>query len=291
VRATGLKRATPAHLAERVSAHHHPGVAYALANPGQGADWSAHRLRPFDQGATFACTAHAYPSAIWTAFAIQNMPMPWIASPRELYACAGMLERGPSYGSPLAPLKDEGRYLTDIERAASTFGLRPMFCDKTPDGRVSDIWSMADVAQCHPIPEPTNACEADVPSLLISGTHVLSAPYSAPPNTGTAARTVAAALDNGIPWWAGIYASETFMHLAPGQVMGVPNENEPGGWHAVWGDGYRLVNGRIQLRVVSSWGPGWADGGTCWADEDFLNSAEDVRLVMPRLVLTSGVTR
>lgn len=53
-------------------------------------------------------------------------------------------------------------------------------------------------------------------------------------------------------------------------VISIPTSGEYVGGHAMCIVGWRVKDGKLQFRVVNSWGTDWRDGGMAWFDEELM---------------------
>lgn len=214
-----------------------------------------------DQGQSGTCHAHSLCGAVDCAGKSAGSPFPFFGSPRQLAACTYSDVRAARLvpGQPVPKLTDDGADLQDDATALSGWGLAPIQAP-TSDGRFSDV--EADPQDnTFPEPDPTQLQRA----FQVTGE------YSIPVNAD-APRLVALCLDANVPVQVGFFCDTAFENLTPGQVAGVPDQNDPnGGGHAVYLYGYRTnAQGKLEFRLRNSWGASWCDNGDCWVSEEWM---------------------
>lgn len=265
----GLRRDAPEKLAAKKPAILHPAIALRLM-AGRGtvngraltglsgkADLSSFCPPVFDQGATSSCTAHSASGAIYTALQAAKTPLPFLPSPREIYAATRAIERAAANPKSLPPLTDSGAEMADVATALAKYGVCAM--GETVDGRESDVGA-ANINS-----------DPDVMALAAAGKNLLAGEYVIDPTAANASALAAAALEAGLPLWAGFFCDSAFEVIQPGQIAGAPNESDPnGGGHAVYLTGYTTTAiGRV-FTLRNSWSAGWCNAGSCLVSEAWL---------------------
>jgi hypothetical protein len=82
---------------------------------------------------------------------------------------------------------------------------------------------------------------------------------------------ITSAIAEGYPVVFGTDLVQSFMSASGPDVISRPKTGEKiVGGHAMVIVGYRTVDGKVQLRVLNSWGKYWRDGGLCWFTEDYI---------------------
>jgi hypothetical protein len=286
-RGKGCREPDPVLLAQKRPGHEHPQIRARLgaASLPPAADKLPPRPRP-DQGQSGSCTWGSSAFAIYVACIALGIPLGFIPSMLAGYAATRAKERPASSEDKLS---DSGADLQDVYVVAAEYGVRPMKCEETPDGRFYDIWTDSDVANL-PNPPPGNCNnEPDVADLeLAAEDRVLLdvARYAISPSDPNRSDLMAAALDASppVPISACGFVDTVFENLKPGSVMGAPDTSDSkGGGHAFWFSAYRTnAQGRREWKLENSWGTFWAergyvradgasmDGGFCWVSEAFV---------------------
>lgn len=274
---TGCRRSQPHKLAATGKVADHPVVAARLESHRVGAsplpasvDLGPYEPTRLDQGTTATagtgtCYAHAFAAAVYTAAGARGAGLGWVPSPLTLQAATRGLERAASHPGDLLPkLADcpEGAELADVVTVGNRYGVRPI--GVLVNGRNSDVNTM------------NVNVEPDFGELEASGKRLVMGPYTVDATDAGLSDTVAAALAMRAPapLLIAFFADRAFSMLQPGDVMGAPDESDPGGsGHAVYIVGYRtLSNGKRIFIVSNSWGAPWCDNGRCWVNEDFLKA-------------------
>lgn len=315
--ALAAKRSHPDKLAKTKPAHKHPRIALALlallphlvnaqthdtvaAVIGhQVAEFKAtgvadlvSALPPrFDQGQSGSCTAHSFVGALATRCKYAQQPPSFVASPKQVYSCTRGLERADTTpaGQQLPDLQDQGAELADVIRAAALFGVAPMADEVTPDGRVSDVWSEADVQGLAPMPDPNVNNEPDLAQVEQAESDPLAGAYTIDLTQGaTAVQTACASLDAGYPLYNGFFCDSAFQQLQANDVAQVPNtSDQSGGGHAVFFVAHRdseKVPGTKEFLLVNSWGVGWAAQGCVWVSQAFFLAMWECWVIDEKLV-------
>lgn len=299
-----VRPSQPFKLQRRVGLEFHPLVHAALdtksgtPNLPQDFDMAQWQLQLLDQGRTGSCTCESTPHAAATATAamvglglLEANPLPFVGSPRNMYAAVRGRERALSTppGTPPAALTDSGANLSDVFEILAEYGTIPMVAP-TPDGRNTDVWSSDDVSGL-PNPPPANVNdEPDFLALEQGASHIIVGPYGVDPTAANISDVLAAALAvGGMPIELATFVDTAFMDLQAGQIAPVPNTSDPeGGGHAIYLSGYQW-NAQLGQRVfilTNSWGVSWANAGRCLVGLPWIQSCWELHpmqvKVMPR---------
>lgn len=276
LRRLGLRRSHPAKLARRVALSGHPAVAGLLSGAlPASADLAEWQPPCRDQGRSGSCTRGSTSSAYATAFAAAGSPLGYVPSQRVGYAGTRAIERAAAVpvGQPLPALQDTGAELADVFHFDATYGVLPQLVDKTPDGRLYDLWTDDDTG-------PGTGNVNDEPpfaALEQSAARIITGPYAIDPRASNASDLVAGAIAARMPVEIAGFVDTRFEQLGPNDVMGAPDQSDPrGGGHAIYFAAYRTQGSARQFRVQNSWGAGWCAGGSCWVDETFLHALWEI---------------
>lgn len=232
---------------------------------------SAYRAPIFDQGATGSCGGHGTAQAIFTGFASQGEPLPFVPSPGDIYKVTRSISRETSRGpdGKLPALDDTGSMPADICAAITRWGIRPMRTG-SPDGRQSDVWGPDDVrglvdANGNPIQPNVNVEEeqADLENdamNIIVGEHRID---ETAPDLGT---QLAAAHTIGVPAAIGVFVDSKFQDWNPSQgPLDAPDldlSDPNGGGHWLACDEFDTTpSGLLVFGGPNSWGKSWGDQG------------------------------
>lgn len=269
----GAKRSHPDKLAAAKPAHEHPAIKAALAAGPLPDSVDLDVYTPFraDQGASGSCTAGSSTLAVATAFAAKGKPLGFVPSQLATYRQTRALERAAQFpAGPLPVLTDDGAQLADVVTVFGQFGIMPMVVSKTPDGRLYDLWTDADV----PGQGNVNA-EPQLSDLELSAQKLVDGPYLVANGDATGPDVIAAALAACIPVCLAFFCDSAFQRLGPNDVAQKPNEaDSTGGGHAVWLSGYKhLPSGERVFLLTNSWGNGWCDNGRVMVSEAFIRAA------------------
>ena len=200
-----------------------------------------------DQGGTSSCVAHAIAGAIHTAEAHAGLPVA-LVSRRALYY------QSRRYHDERRFLRDSGTYNRTCVKALAAYGVpderhfpwRPLRINQRPG------WQALRYAHPRRGGEYLRIFETGSQRVL----------------------AVRAALAAGHPVIFGTALADSFLHSGGPDLIGLPTGPADGpivGRHAMYLTGYRTAEtGRIEFRVVNSWGTGWRDHGRAWLTSDYL---------------------
>lgn len=174
----------------------------------------------FDQNNCGSCTGHATSDALCASFSAAGIPLPFIPSPRGLYALARAETR--SYGGdPSVPLSDDGAMPSDLMAAVARWGFGPIGA-LVAGGYYSDCGSE------NVNDEPTQG-DLQEDARHLGESHAIAL------GPGIVS-DVCAALDGGMACPTGIFVDSSFENWTLGAgLIGAPtNTNDPqGGGHYV----------------------------------------------------------
>jgi hypothetical protein len=232
-----------------------------------------------NQGQCSGCTAHALAGGIETRCAYAKCEPSFPISMHEVYSCTLGWERAAATpaGQPLPPLQDTGAELADVIASVATMGVSK-FLGPSPDGRNSDIWTAADVANIPNAPAPNVANEPDGSQLEEAASDPLAGAYTIDLTASDAVSKAVASITSGYTLYVGTFVDTAFMNLQNGQIAQPANQQDPnGGGHALYIADFRPSKtkpGELEFLVVNSWGP-WAGGnedddGMVWASQEWL---------------------
>ncbi|MHB2027595.1 MAG: hypothetical protein ACYCPT_02105 [Acidimicrobiales bacterium] len=210
-----------------------------LPAPGAVKSLRQYECPAFDQGACEGCGGHSGALAIYGSLAAAGAPLPFVPSPRDLYALARLVD------APGQPLQDSGVELSNVATAAAQWGIRPIgalnpsgFTDVTtgPDGNVNVPPSLLDL-------------EADAAHLVVDEYRIdLAAP--------DAITVICSLIDAGVFVQVGGPVGPAYMGYTLGQPAIGPEPNGAG--HATTLTGYyAMPDGSIEFDDKTSWGDGF----------------------------------
>jgi hypothetical protein len=173
-----------------------------------------------DQGPTSSCVGHGSAQVIYTSMKATGTPLPFVPSPRELYALVRILERSDSSQK----LTDSGAMPSDMLIAPRQYGVRSIQAP-TSDGRFSDV-------------EPSNV--NDEPSLLdleTSGLKLLTGEYRIDETNPNFASQIQASVASNAAAGIGIFVDTAFMNWdggsGPIDSINLSDPNGGGHWLAL----------------------------------------------------------
>lgn len=278
----GAKRSHPDKLAKRKLAAEHPRITPLVASPPASASCASYEPPRENQGQTGSCTAHSGSACMYTAVASiaaitkASSPLPFVPSPRELYAATRAIERAAATapGAPLPLLTDSGAEPADVMSALAQFGVCPI------QGQPTDV-TTANVND-----------EPDVDQLEAAATYLITGAYGINVDSSASA-TCAAAIAAGYPIYVAFYCDTGFENWHPGDASyGATNQRDPnGGGHAVFIDAYTTnPDGSRTWRLVNSWGTSWGDNGTILVSDAFLQACWELWVADVTVSTTKGAT-
>lgn len=276
----GARRSHPDKLARRKLASAHPRIAPLMASPPASASCESYEPPREDQGQTGSCTAHSGSACMFTAVGSiaavtkASSPLPFVPSPREIYAATRAIERAAATapGAPLPLLTDSGAEPADVMSALAQFGVCPIGSQPT------------DVTTANVNDEP------DVDQLEAAATYLITGAYGITVDS-SASPTCAAAIAAGYPIYVAFFCDTGFENWRAGNApYGAPDQNDPqGGGHAVFIDGYTTnADGSRTWRLVNSWGTGWGDNGTALVSDAFLQACWELWVADVSVSTTKG---
>lgn len=295
----GCRRPDPLRYDARPHAASHPVIRARLDAHASGASPlapSADKLPPHpraDQGRSGSCTWGALSIAMFVAFVSKGIPLGFVPSQRVGYGVTRAIERAAatSAGDKLPPLDDSGADPEDGFTAAAEYGVEPMKCSQTPDGRFYDLWTDDDIRGLASAPPANVNAEPDVSDLeeaRATRVKIEAATHAIPPNDPNVSDLLAAALDAStpLPVYACGQVGQNLDNAQPGQVIGPvdPNDSTAGG-HAYWISAYRTnpVTGEREWKLENSWGA-WCDSGTCWVSLAFIKAQWGMWILDPKIL-------
>lgn len=213
---------------------------------------------PLDQGATSSCTGHAFGEGTYVALGASGAPLPWIPSPGDLYRLARCIDRFPRPDGSLAPLTDDGAQPSQVLRALSEWGVRPM-------RRLPDRMSDADPRTINDEPK-LDELEEDGATLLVGGYGI----YSTGKQRGQDVRlslSILVPVTVAVPGGSDAWQSYTGGIIGP---TGTPIDHD-----AVVYRAELQPDGSYIYFVRNSWG-WWGEGGSCRVSEAALDEFEDI---------------
>lgn len=288
---------TPAHLPakrgrgfrHRPEKYHRLGAPHPTAAAAPFAPASS--LVPFkrvrlNQGQTESCPGAGTAALADTALAAAGSPLPFWPSQKGIYGDTRAIEQ-PGTG----PLDDSGADPVDLVTALSSEGVRAMPTNPdgspklTPDGRVYDLWSAADVAGVPNAPPPNvgdrptaaedEASQAD----LVLGVTLLD------PAQPDWEDQVCASIDHDkAPVGVGIHATRAFEEYGDAWTSAAPAFADPSGatttdGHWVGLYAYRTeTDGSRSYWLGNSWGPWGDENGGIWVTGAWLRETTMVAL-------------
>lgn len=255
----GARPSDPWKLARLEPAEQHPLIGAKMAGPLPDDSnllgrWS---LR-FDQRKYEACTAHAMPAALAIAL---GSALAFIPSPRGLYVASGRVEH------PIGPILDNGRQPADVVTAMRLTGLTTVEWVSPDEG--TDITD-------------TNLVDLDGLQLGEARAHRFDyGMHLIDPGALDAEDQIVATLDGdyAAPVCLAANVGSAFQALRPGDVA------QPDLLHGAADGGHELAlvghrtraDASREYLLLNSWGPGWCDGGTCWASAAFVRACWELR--------------
>lgn len=219
----------------------------------------------FDQGQQGSCTGHGSAQGIYTSLSARGHNLPFVPSPREIYAVTRILERPlPAKGKAPAKLTDSGAMPTDIITTISKFGvvaIGPM----ASDGRFSDV-------------EDSNVnAEPDLLTLEGAGLNLEIGAYRIDETATNAVDQIVACIAAGITVGIGFACDSIFQGYDPSKgPLDTINLNDPEiGGHWVEFDSYDTIafSGKRILMGTNSWSEGWGDKGHFSVTENWFHKA------------------
>jgi hypothetical protein len=238
----------------------------------------------YNQGQTGSCTGHAGAQGTATARAASGLALPFRPSPKRIYAPVRALERVANDDGTLPALTDSGGQIADICTVVSQIGVCPMAPSQSPDGRISDVWSVADTGGTGP-DEGGNAQtdvneEPEVIDLAAGSGALIVGEYGLDPSSSSLGPTIQQALyTTKAPLVIGVVVgSEVQDFTASSAPVGPTPAGDPeAGGHAIVVDGYVLMpDGSTAYNVHNSWGASYGLGGGFLATLAFLQSCSDM---------------
>jgi hypothetical protein len=224
-----------------------------------------------NQGPTSSCPGHGTAACLVVSLAAAGDPLPWVPSPRGVYALTRQLARATTAptGRALPALEDGGAMPSDVMDALRLYGVRAMR-GPTSDGRNSDV-------------EPANVLEEEqLAEVEADHGTILTGEYRVNETDADFIDQLCAALagvgagqgGRGCALGVGAYVDQAVMDWAKGAApLSVPNLSDPRGgghWFAV--TSYRTAGGKRVFRSLNSWGRGYGDAGHWEFTEDWLRA-------------------
>jgi hypothetical protein len=269
VRSRGY-RPSPEHKRRTFSAPHPDALAGAIP---PAAALRAFKPPTMDQGRSSACGPHGFAVLAYVACAAAGQPLPFVPSPRVLYADTRSEEQ-PGDG----PLEDSGVSPADLITAAAREGVSAIRAP-TPDGRFSDVTTPEDLVSLPGASPPNVALRPTLRDDEESGRMLMIGAQELQPLEPDFARQMAASI---AMYRAGVGLG---LHATPGfEAWG---EHPRGGLayddydnasfthedgHFVALLDYRTeLDGSLSFWLQNSWGEAWgeSDGGI-WVSERWL---------------------
>jgi hypothetical protein len=264
---TGLIIQDPATAIARAPAADHDAIRAALQTLKGSADLSNYISFVLNQGMTSTCWAHSAAAlkyvrdAITTGRAELVSPLFFAQTMYGTYRAA----QTPA-GDTLPLLQDTGAQLDDAARCFAKWGTA-LFGPAQQDGG-TDVPATED-AEGNPIPLP----ETTVALVETGATKPFGGEYDITPNDA-AIDTACACLEAKTPIWLGGLVGENLQRYVAGTIeQPCPTSDPTAGGHARAVLGYRVVAGKVQFKILNSWGLGWGDAGYSWAAAEVLSTA------------------
>jgi len=232
----------------------------------------AHEYRPIlDQNTTGSCTGHGTAQALFTAFSIDGVPLPWCPSPKGTYANVRAKERADvtPQGATLPTLTDSGAMPADIMVVLSTFGCKPMKAP-SPQGFNSDV----DASNVND--EPAFADLEEEALCIVTGEYRIEEASPDFIQQVCAALAFGGVLAKGAPVGIGVFVDTAFENWDPakGPLKDVDLSDPQGGGHWICITSYRTgADGKKIFRGPNSWTDQWGDAGHFEVTEDWLRKA------------------
>lgn len=252
IRATGLRQDDGRHPRKPFAA-----LKTRLRGTPRGwADLTGHCPPVIDQGPIGSCVGCGVLTAAHTSLAAHGTPLAWgVSSVDMTYKVARCLDRASDY--PLRTpetypaLTDRGTMVLSGVEAVREWGVLPsqypMHCDCTPDS--------------------VNR-EPDLRTLIVAGRKLLVGAYE----LSHEQLETQLSLDGGVAVATGGWVDGAFMRAGPAAIIGAQDFNDrDGGGHCNAIVGYRTMpDDSVLYRLLTSWGPDWADKGYAWVTGAFL---------------------
>lgn len=212
-----------------------------------------------DQGQSGSCTGHGTSQACVIAAAANGRSLPFVPSPRILYAIVRELELVTSSDA----LTDIGAMPSDLITVVNRWGVAPIGFDSscpTPDGRYSDIWTPDDVvgSQHANVNDKSTFLEKETAGLsltLITARIDVSAPDFVD--------QVCLALANRFSVGFGLFVdTQNFMAYDGTKPISTIDTRDPqGGGHWIAGSSYDRSTATAVVGGPNSWNTGWGRKG------------------------------
>lgn len=232
-----------------------------------------------DQGRCEGCLGHGTPQGVYTTLNAAGATMPWVASPRALYALLRSLEAAQTPGfdpNNPPPLTDIGGMPADVMTAISQWGVCPTRAP-SPDGRNSDIWTPDDVAGIVGAPAANVNDRASLLDIETSGQKLLVGEYRIDETASdviTVMRGVIANSKASIGIGAFVDSSVMNWTLSAGPLSSANLQDPNGGGHWICVTSYSTMsNGKTVFRIANSWGASYGDAGHFEVTEDWIRAA------------------
>lgn len=232
-------------------------------------------LRPYEykpvlnQSDGGSCTGHGTAQGLFTSFAAAGQPLPFMPSPKSIYAIARTYEAD----APDAALSDSGAMPADAMAAINMFGIRAMR-GPSPQGFNSDVDS-----------RNINEKE-DLMELEEAGHKIVVGQHRILENSTSFAQQIAAALSKKVVVMIGGFVDSGVMNYVAGQApldrVNLQDANGGGHWWNIVG--HRIANGHFIFICENSWGVEYGDAGHFEVTDNFVRqSASDLYPVSPVL--------
>lgn len=181
-----------------------------------------------DQGTTGHCGGAGTAQIVYTAMCAAGTPLPWVPSPRSIYALARTLARLSANQS----LTDSGIMPFYLLAVLAQFGVEPIQAP-TPDGRYDDVCGPDDLFGL-PAARPNVNDEISLLDLETSGLRLLTGQYRVNESGPNATNQIASALSvDKAPAGIGIFVDSNFMQWDPrtGPITRINLADPKGGGH------------------------------------------------------------
>jgi hypothetical protein len=215
-----------------------------------------------DQGRTGHCGGSGTQQAVYTSAGAAGKPLPFVPSPRLIYALARIQARQDS----TQPLTDSGVMPANLI-GALRWGIAPMQTP-TPDGRYDDVWSQDDLDALGVNGTPNVNDEPSLLDLETSGLKIVTGEYRIDETSKDFGAQIRAALGGtSAPPCAtgvGIFVDSTnFMQWDPStgpiSTIDLNDPNGGGHWLALTYS-YITPSGVVVLGGPNSWSKDWPQG-------------------------------
>lgn len=265
---TGLHPQDPATALVRVGVAEHELVRSTRLALATEYDLTQFVWGVLNQGNSSTCWAHSAVALKYIRDAINNGTEAVLQSPLFFAQCmyAVYREQATKAGKELPKLFDNGAQLDDADKCFAEWGSQPF--GEEQQGGGTDVPATSD-----DLGNPIALPELDATRLEEGMLKAFAGEYDITTD-GNAPETVAACVQAKTPVWLGGLVDQAVMDLQPGHVEQLSSPDAPNaGGHARAIVGFRTVAGKLQFKVLNSWGARWCEAGYSWVSADVVTGA------------------